>query len=174
MVENPPVASVHFTHNVNDLCSSSSLSCSPFLPPDPCLLPRFSPTCVSLSISLTFLTLLLSAFVPSSFLSNPARAESSFIPSPVYLPSLTVYHSLAHCLVSLIHPVHSPVNPSSPPPLYCTSPPFFVYLTVSLLKPGGHGGLTLIDASDRGEEEGWLWADKVNSVFPSSSSPGGN
>lgn len=61
---------------------------------------------------------------------------------------------------SLIQPVRSssllPVNPTCSP-LYCTShvsfASFFVYLTLSLLKPRGRGGLTLIDALDRGEEE---------------------
>lgn len=101
-----------------------------------------------LSRSFYFLLSLLvavSAFVPSSSLLNPATVESLFIPAPVYLPSLSVCLSRAHCLVFLSSPPPHPacefvgfsLNPTHSP--YCTShislSRFFVYLTLSLLKP---------------------------------------
>lgn len=62
--------------------------------------------------------------------------------------------------------------------LSCLSRPFLCVPDSEPVETKGHCSLTLIDVLDRGEEEkrreGWLWADKVNSVFPSSSSPGGN
>lgn len=107
---------------------------------------------------------------PSCNSSIPLHPSSS-------LPAYSVCLSSAHCLLPLFL---LSLNPTCPP-LYCTShvsiSPFFVYLTLSLQKPRGYSGLTLIDAWDRGEGgegEGWLGADKVNSGFPGSRSPGGN
>lgn len=121
-------------------------------------------SCLSLSVSHLAA---VSAFVPSSSLLNPTTAESHFIPPQVCLPNLSVYLCLAHCLVSLssclIHPVRFV---SFFPPLYKShlfpsllylSRLALVFLCVSDSEPAetkGHGGLTLIDVSDREEEEG--------------------
>lgn len=79
---------------------------------------------------------------------------------------VSVHLSLAHCLVFSCLPLSSTlllfflsVNPTCSP-LYCTSHVSLSLCTwLSLLKPKGRGGLTLIDASDRGEERemalGW-------------------
>lgn len=87
-------------------------------------------THVSVRPSLSLLVA-LSAFVPPSSLLNPATAESHFIPPLVYLPSLSVYLSLAHCLVILSSTLSCsssllPVNPTcslSTVPLTSLSPP---------------------------------------------------
>lgn len=105
----------------------------------------------SLSLSLFLSVSLLvavSAFVPSSSPLNPATAESHFIPPPVYLPSMPVYISLAHCLplsstLSVCQFLLFPLCKSHlfPSLLYLShvslSPFSIVYLTLSLLKPGG-------------------------------------
>lgn len=142
-------------------------------------------TC-SLSLSLSYLAV-VSAFVPSSSLLNPTTAESHFIPPQVYLSNLPVYLSLAHCLVTLSSCVIHPVCFVSLVFFFCCSLckshlfPSLSYLSLLALvclcvpdsepaETKGHGGLTLIDVSDTEEEEvreGWLWPDKVNSVFPS-------
>ena len=135
----------------------------------------------------------VSAHVPTPSLFYATTTESHFIPPQVYLPSLSVYLPLAHCVVSLSSHLIHPVGLSVSPFFFslCKSPPFpsllyfshlpLLFLCVPDSEPvetQGYGGLTLIDASDRREEveerEGWLWADKVNSVFPSSLSPGSN
>lgn len=56
------------------------------------------------------------------------------------------------------------VNPTCSP-LYYTFPLFFVLATLSLQTPGDRRSSTLIDTLDRRDRAGWLWADKVNSVF---------
>lgn len=143
---------------------------------------HFVISCVFLSFSHSF-RVAVSAFVPPSSLLNPVAAESHFIPPPVYLPSLSIspWLIVLFLVSSSSHPLcvfvlQIPLVP------YCTShvslSPFFVYLTEHA-ETKGHAGLTLIDALDGEEEEEgeggrWLRADKVNSVFPSSSSPGGN
>lgn len=79
---------------------------------------------------------------------------------------VSVHLTLAHCLVFSCLPLSSTllffplsVNPTCSP-LYCTSHVSLSLCTwLSLVKPKGRGGLTLIDASDRGEERemalGW-------------------
>lgn len=75
--------------------------------------PVLANTHASVRPSRSPLLVALSASVPPSSLLNPATAESHFIPPLVYLPSLSVYLSLAHCLVILssslsVPPLSSP------------------------------------------------------------------
>ncbi len=141
-----------------------------------------------LSLFSLFLLIAVSVFVPPSSLLNPATVESHFIPPPVYLPSLSIFPRLIVLFFPsfpLILPVRFPffsLNKSLlfPSLLYRSRlpHPFLCVPDSESVETKGHGGLTLIDALDRGEEEegreGWLWADKVNSVFPAFLSPGSN
>lgn len=153
----------------------------------------FSLTYISLSISLTCsLSPLLSLYLS---LCLPLCHHPLFLILPRLNPTLSLLQSIYRVCLSifpwlivlfLCPPLSSTLSVSQfllfplckshlfPSLLYVSRPPF-PFLCVPDSEPvetKGHGGLTLIDASDRGEEgegrEGWLWADKVNSVFPSS------